>query len=46
MHDLAAKEPGRVKEMAAAWQRWAEASQVLPLRPYDEPGAAGGAGGE
>jgi arylsulfatase len=45
MHDLAAAQPDRVKEMAAAWQHWAEASQVLPLRPYDGPGP-GGAGSE
>ena len=40
MHNLAAQQPQRVKEMAAAWQQWAEASQVLPLRPWDTPGGA------
>jgi arylsulfatase len=33
LHDLAATEPARVKSMSDAWQRWAEASQVLPLNP-------------
>jgi arylsulfatase len=32
-HDLAAANPDRVKSMADAWQKWAEASQVLPLNP-------------
>jgi arylsulfatase len=34
MHDLAAKEPDRVKKMAAAWQAWAEANHVLPMNPW------------
>jgi arylsulfatase len=38
MHDLAAKHPERVKEMAATWQHWAETSQVLPLRPWADAG--------
>jgi arylsulfatase len=33
LHDLAAKEPERLKAMSDAWQSWAEASQVLPLNP-------------
>jgi arylsulfatase A-like enzyme len=36
MHDLAKDQPERVKKMAAAWQRWAESSHVLPLRPWDD----------
>jgi arylsulfatase len=38
MHNLAEKEPERVKGMAAAWQRWAEASNVLPLNPWQGKG--------
>ncbi len=41
MHDLAAKEPDRVKTMAAAWQTWAESTQVLPMNPWKKKGAAG-----
>jgi arylsulfatase len=41
-HDLASEQPQRVEQMAAAWQTWAEASNVLPLRPWDVPGVAGG----
>ena len=33
LSNLAAKEPERVKSMSAAWDAWAEASQVLPLNP-------------
>jgi arylsulfatase len=33
LHDLASREPARAKTMADAWQRWAEASNVLPLNP-------------
>jgi arylsulfatase len=33
MHDLAAKEPDRVKSMSQAWHRWAKASNVLPMNP-------------
>jgi arylsulfatase len=29
-HDLAAKHPGRVKEMAAKWEAWARRTNVLP----------------
>ncbi|MBM3992794.1 MAG: arylsulfatase [Planctomycetes bacterium] len=35
--DLAAREPQRVKELAAKWQAWAERADVLPLRPYGKP---------
>jgi arylsulfatase A-like enzyme len=38
LHDLASKEPQRVEKMSAAWQKWAEETQVLPLRPWEEPG--------
>ena len=31
LHDLAAKEPKRVQEMAAAWDTWAARANVLPL---------------
>jgi arylsulfatase len=37
MSDLAAAHPDRVKAMADAWQRWAEASHVLPLNDRSEP---------
>jgi arylsulfatase len=44
MHDLAQQHPQRVTEMADAWQRWAEVSNVLPLRPWDDkPAGAAGA---
>lgn len=33
LHDLSKDQPDRVKAMADAWQKWAEASQVLPLNP-------------
>src|SRR4029079_10218620 len=32
--DLAAKEPERVKHLAAQWEAWAKGADVLPLRPY------------
>ena len=31
--DLAAREPERVRQLAAMWQAWAERAHVLPLRP-------------
>jgi arylsulfatase len=31
MHDLAAKQPEKVRELAAAWDRWAQRADVLPL---------------
>ena len=37
-NDLAAKQPDRVKELAAKWQAWAERANVLPLRPYEKDG--------
>jgi arylsulfatase A-like enzyme len=43
MHDLASREPERVKQMAGAWQHWAEASHVLPLRPWDDAAGAAAA---
>jgi arylsulfatase len=30
MHNLAAKEPERVKEMVAKWETWAKRANVLP----------------
>ncbi len=35
MHDLASKQPDRVKAMADAWQKWAEVSHVLPLQDFE-----------
>ena len=35
LHDLAAREPGRVKDLAAKWQAWAKRANVLPW-PWDE----------
>ena len=34
MHDLAADQPDRVKQIGKAWRQPAEANQVLPLRPW------------
>ena len=31
MNDLSNKHPQRVKQMAAAWDKWGEANQVTPL---------------
>jgi arylsulfatase A-like enzyme len=36
MHDLAAKDPDRVKSMAAQWQAWAEENKVLPLGAWEK----------
>lgn len=33
LHDLAAQQPDRVKQLAAMWQAWAERAHVLPLNP-------------
>lgn len=41
MHDLAGREPARVKEMAAAWQAWAERAHVLPMMAYQAKGKGG-----
>ena len=41
MHDLAAQEPERVKAMTDQWQKWAEATHVLPLNPIKAMKAAG-----
>lgn len=38
LHDLAAQQPERVKQMAATWQAWAERAHVFPLNP--RPGEA------
>jgi arylsulfatase len=32
-NDLAAANPGRVKEMSAHWEQWAQANQVHPAPP-------------
>jgi arylsulfatase len=39
MHDLAAKDPRRVKTMAAQWDAWAARANVLPLGAWREPTA-------
>jgi arylsulfatase len=31
MNDLAGKQPGKVKELAAKWDAWAARANVLPL---------------
>jgi arylsulfatase len=31
LHDLAASEPGRVRELEARWDAWAKRANVLPL---------------
>jgi len=39
LHDLAAAEPARAKELAAKWEAWAERAQVKPYpRPAGKPG--------
>jgi hypothetical protein len=35
MHDLASAQPERAKAMADTWQKWAKASNVLPLQDPD-----------
>ena len=42
MNDLAAKDPERVKTMAAHWQEWAENNKVLPLGAWDQKAARKG----
>jgi arylsulfatase A-like enzyme len=44
MHDLAAQEPARVKEMAAQWEAWAERVGVLPWPLGGGDGAGKGKG--
>jgi len=34
LHDLAGTQGERVKTMAAQWQHWAEANDVLPINPF------------
>jgi len=36
MHDLAARFPDLVKELAAKWEKWAERANVLPLTPWEK----------
>ena len=43
MHDLAASQPERVKELAGKWQAWAEHAKVLPWI-WDKPGTKAGGG--
>ncbi len=46
MHDLAAREPERVRALAAQWEAWAKRAQVLPwiwTPAYGEPASAGAA---
>jgi arylsulfatase len=37
MHDLAQKQPDRVKELAAKWDAWAARADVLPLGGWKDP---------
>ena len=37
LHDLTGKQPERAKDMAAQWQQWAQANNVLPLNPFKIP---------
>ena len=42
MNNLAAQQPERVKQLAAAWEAWAGRAQVIPWiwnPPYGEPAA-------
>ncbi|HTL28352.1 MAG TPA: arylsulfatase [Tepidisphaeraceae bacterium] len=34
LHNLADKEPARVKDLSTQWQHWAEANNVFPLNPF------------
>lgn len=40
MHDLAAEQPEKVKELAAKWQAYAERANVLPLGTWKAPPVA------
>ena len=40
MHDLAAKDPGKAKELAAKWDAWAARSDVLPLGAWKRKAAS------
>jgi arylsulfatase len=40
MHDLASKNPDKVKALAAKWDAWAARSDVLPLGAWKEKGKA------
>ena len=45
-HNLAAREPARVRTLVAQWEAWAKRAQVLPwiwTPAYGEPAPAGGA---
>jgi arylsulfatase len=40
LHDLAAQQPARVRELAAAWEAWARRANVIPWiwnPPYGKP---------
>jgi arylsulfatase len=37
LHDLAAAQPERVKELSTQWQHWAAINGVLPLNPFKIP---------
>ncbi len=43
LHDLAADQPDRAKELAAKWEAWAERTNV---KPYPAPGQPGGKKGK
>jgi hypothetical protein len=34
LHNLAAEQPDRVKDLTEKWQHWAEQSLVFPLNPF------------
>lgn len=34
LHNLAAEQPDRVKELSDKWENWAEISHVFPLSPF------------
>jgi len=40
MHDLAANDPGKAKELAAKWDAWAARSDVLPLGAWKRKAAS------
>jgi arylsulfatase len=42
LHDLAAKQPGKVAELSAKWDAWAARSDVLPLGTWREKNAPAG----
>jgi hypothetical protein len=39
LHNLAAEQPDRVKDLTEKWQHWAEQSLVFPLNPFNKRAA-------